>query len=556
MKARPDHRHNKSDKCNNGTLFSLIPGLVEYCGVSGAHIIFAFGVRCESIMDAKSKRARPSDCLHFFEESHIVETFKDDPVIRRVTTKTLFDRARERGCYQCFKELSDHEKCRTFAAWKNKHKEEAVLLGETRPVRAVYVLLNREVNYKGCKMFIKGAIKSLDPPCTGKSSGNTKHPLTCNNCFKQQQYLCDLYKKRSQASYSADENRLGKKGFRINYASRNELENELEHLQNQNQNLRKTVTVFMKKERNSTSWEEFLHESCKQDYQEKLIVDLLHLFQHDIDQKKPLQTMILQNLVGKLRGTVNHRYIPIIKMIGKLHKIRLGETNYDLTKDIFGLPCSTTCDSYKMCEQLRPGFNHSVVDQAILLYLDEPVIEASDEARALRFLQPMPDENGEVILVGKCWSPDVSDWDKEDIVLRIPKRDEDKDAGPTLCSPHRSGTISTEKIIGQLQGKTNQLQSLNVSPTFGDMLFKSKDLQFTTEALTELEMFEGITIPSTSNRKLSHFRKNNAKHIPLNYHYPEEYEDFSTQQRNMHYEGVKAQEIVRKYLLKNLKIFS
>ncbi|KAJ7381846.1 hypothetical protein OS493_038711, partial [Desmophyllum pertusum] len=68
-----------------------------------------------------------------------------------------------------------------------------------------------EVNYKGCKMFIKGAIKSLDPPCTGKSSGNTKHPLTCNNCFKQQQYLCDLYKKRSQASYSADENRLGKK---------------------------------------------------------------------------------------------------------------------------------------------------------------------------------------------------------------------------------------------------------------------------------------------------------------------------------------------------------
>lgn len=37
-----------------------------------------------------------------------------------------------------------------------------------------------------------------------------------------------------------------------------------------------------------------------------------------------------------------------------------------------------------MCEQLRPGFNHSVVDQAILLYLDEPVIEASDEARALR----------------------------------------------------------------------------------------------------------------------------------------------------------------------------
>ncbi|KAJ7381845.1 hypothetical protein OS493_038710 [Desmophyllum pertusum] len=72
----------------------------------------------------------------------------------------------------------------------------------------------------------------------------------------------------------------------------------------------------------------------------------------------------------------------------------------------------------------------------------------------------MQDENGEVILVGKCWSPDVSDWDKEDIVLRIPKRDEDK----------------------------------------------------------------------------------------------EEYEDFSTQQRNMHYEGVKeAHKIVRKYLPKEFE---
>lgn len=42
-----------------------------------------------------------------------------------------------------------------------------------------------------------------------------------------------------------------------------------------------------------------------------------------------------------------------------------------------------------------------------------------------------------------------------------------KDFGPSLCSPHRSGTISTEKIIGQLQGKTTNIQSLDTSPTFG-----------------------------------------------------------------------------------------
>ncbi len=127
-----------------------------------------------------------------------------------------------------------------------------------------------------------------------------------------------------------------------------------------------------------------------------------------------------------------------------------------------------------------------------------------------------------------------------------------KNAGPELCSPHRSGTISTEKIIGQLQGKTNQLQSLNVSPTFGDMLSKSKDLQFTTDALTELEMFEGITIPSTSNRKLSHFRKQKAK--DMNYQYPKEYEEFVSRQRKMHCEGVKAaQEIVKKHLPKEFE---
>ena len=45
-----------------------------------------------------------------------------------------------------------------------------------------------------------------------------------------------------------------------------------------------------------------------------------------------------------------------------------------------------------------------------------------------------------------------------------------KDLGPSLCSPNRSGTISTEKIIGQLQGKTTNIQTSDTSPTFGNML--------------------------------------------------------------------------------------
>ena len=45
-----------------------------------------------------------------------------------------------------------------------------------------------------------------------------------------------------------------------------------------------------------------------------------------------------------------------------------------------------------------------------------------------------------------------------------------KKFGPSLSSPNCSGTISTEKIIGQLQGKTTNIQTSDTSPTFGNML--------------------------------------------------------------------------------------
>ena len=85
-----------------------------------------------------------------------------------------------------------------------------------------------------------------------------------------------------------------------------------------------------KQQRDVSSWEEMLHNSCKHGYQEKLIVDLLALFREDIDKTNPVQVTVLTNLVGKLKGNVNHKYVPLIKMIAKLHKTRLGEANYDL----------------------------------------------------------------------------------------------------------------------------------------------------------------------------------------------------------------------------------
>ena len=60
---------------------------------------------------------------------------------------------------------------------------------------------------------------------------------------------------------------------------------------------------------------------------------------------------------------------------------------------------------------------------------------------------------------------------------------------PSLCSPNCSGTISTEKIIGQLQGKTTNIQTSDTSSTFGDMLNRSKDLQFITVAINDLSTY-------------------------------------------------------------------
>lgn len=123
-----------------------------------------------------------------------------------------------------------------------------------------------------------------------------------------------------------------------------------------------------------------------------------------------------------------------------------------------------------------------------------------------------------------------------------------KDLGPSLCSPNRSGTISTEKIIGQLQGKTTNIQTLDTSPTFGDMLNRSKDLQFITEAINDLSTYEGVRIPSTSNRKTSHFRSTSNPQ-PTNYQYPDSYQEFLKKQQDMHKRGVKrAQELINKFL--------
>ena len=115
--------------------------------------------------------------------------------------------------------------------------------------------------------------------------------------------MLDLHKKRSRAKLTQKgEGRVGKRGFRLDYATQRELKEKLHTITSEKRNLEKTVATIRMQQRDVLSWEEMLHNSCKHDYQEKLIVDLLALFREDIDIKKPVQVTVLTNLVGKLKG--------------------------------------------------------------------------------------------------------------------------------------------------------------------------------------------------------------------------------------------------------------
>ena len=174
-----------------------------------------------------------------------------------MSTKTLFERERAKGKFRCFLKGKGIRNVPRLRVGRIS------TLGKQRSSPGQYMLLNREVTYKGHKLFVKGAIKSIDPPCTGKPSGLPRHPLACKNCFSQQQYLVDLSKKRDQAVYDASsENRIGRKGFRHDHALKNEIKEKIVEPQDSNRKLGKTVnSLSLKKSKN---WEEMLQESCEE----------------------------------------------------------------------------------------------------------------------------------------------------------------------------------------------------------------------------------------------------------------------------------------------------
>jgi len=158
----------------------------------------------------------------------------------------------------------------------------------------------------------------------------------------------------------------------------------------------------------------------KADEEQKVITDLMLLFEKNVSSTNPMQITVLRNLVGKLKSKNNHKFLDIVKDVGGMYKNKLGKMNYSLLKDIFVLPFSSTAINHINSQgKLHTGLNWNVIDKAIEEYNDGLVSECCDEARTLRFLEPRIAEDGQLELVGSSWSPSVKDWP---LKVAVPRR--------------------------------------------------------------------------------------------------------------------------------------
>ena len=178
-------------------------------------------------------------------------------------------------------------------------------------------------------------------------------------------------------------------------------------------------------------------DSCLSCDKEKLILDLMRLFKMGVSKTRPIQIMVIQNLIAKLSKGNNNHYLELIKDISSLFRNELGTTNYSLLADMFGLASNTTASNHGKEVRLDAGINQMVIDKAAGHYKGFPVNEASDGARSLRYLQARLTNSGEVVLLGKAWNPDVETWTEQ--TIQIPRKDaakcdtDDYDALKRFC---------------------------------------------------------------------------------------------------------------------------
>ena len=157
-------------------------------------------------------------------------------------------------------------------------------------------------------------------------------------------------------------------------------------------------------------WVNHLLQSCLESDRKRLIDNLVSLFETDINEDKPVQYTILENLLGQLNRGCNHHFTNDIKMVSKMYRQKLGRNSYGLCKQLFGLCSNITCDNLKSSPKLQPGLNWNVFDEACASYEGHLVIDCSDDARITRCVQPFKDASGEIQLLGEEWNPDCQYW--------------------------------------------------------------------------------------------------------------------------------------------------
>ena len=368
-------------------------------------------------------------CRYYW-DPEVVKYFEKDSQIRRTTAKSLFRKRLHDGTIKCYKFSKSHKHCSSYTKWKESHPAEsrAIIEESSRKPKAVFIPMNEFINVHGRDVKITGGIKSIDPPCLEEAMSHGAHPFTCLNCAKQERELKNTLHHRLTGRLQGNENRLGQAGFNKRYARKGELEEALNKEGQLRKAAQKQVRELARVQLAPKDVEDCLMDSCITGDEQKLVVDLVRLFSSGTGQKKPVQILVLKNLVSKLLRNNNHHYVSLIKDLSGVFKSELGPTNYSLLAEVFGLARQTTESKHSMEERLDPGINFDALSKAAALFKKSPVNEASDGARALRYLQARKFKDGSVRLIGQGWNPDIHSWKSQEMAIpRKDPREGDKD---------------------------------------------------------------------------------------------------------------------------------
>ena len=154
--------------------------------------------------------------------------------------------------------------------------------------------------------------------------GHGKHPFTCSNCTRQDRDLKNTLQHRRTGSLKDTKKRIGLSGFNKRYARMGEIDDALEKAEYHRRSALKQIKEIAKVKLAPKEIEDCLLDSCISGDEQKLVIDLIRLLKSGMAKRKPVQILVLQNLVSKLLKNNNHHYASLIKDLSGQFKNQLG----------------------------------------------------------------------------------------------------------------------------------------------------------------------------------------------------------------------------------------